>query len=63
MEHPEGRETEDAEQQGAEAEHAGLADTVGDIAPEGDEEGNTAKVLKATPSMRRAPIQATIILG
>ena len=40
MEHPEGRETEDAEQQGAEAEHAGLADTVGDIAPEGDEEGH-----------------------
>ena len=40
MEHPEGRKTEDAEQQGAEAEHAGLADTVGDIAPEGDEEGH-----------------------
>ena len=37
---PRSRKAEDAEQQGAEAEHAGLADTVGDVAPEGDEEGH-----------------------
>ena len=48
MEHPEGRETEDAEQQGAEAEHAGLADTVGDIAPEGEKKDMTTEAIMTT---------------